>query len=172
MTPDQSNPAMKYMPYIMPVFLLFFFNGLPSALTWYYSVSNLITLCLQFVIQTLYHRSREDPGEAEGEPEQAKDEDPNGRSGWSRCRRPRRMRRKGRRARRTKENSMIDSPAICRYCPALLRAVGAGGAAAQKSVSELTLVYDYLPVGRRRRGQRSKTPSTPYILKGTRAGPR
>jgi YidC/Oxa1 family membrane protein insertase len=39
------------MPYIMPVFLLFFFNGLPSALTWYYTVSNLITLCLQFVIQ-------------------------------------------------------------------------------------------------------------------------
>jgi YidC/Oxa1 family membrane protein insertase len=51
MTPDQSNPAMKYMPYIMPVFLLFFFNGLPSALTWYYTVSNAITLCLQFVIQ-------------------------------------------------------------------------------------------------------------------------
>lgn len=51
MTPDQSNPAMKYMPYIMPVFLLIFFNGLPSALTWYYTVSNLITLILQFVIQ-------------------------------------------------------------------------------------------------------------------------
>jgi YidC/Oxa1 family membrane protein insertase len=33
------------------VFLLFFFNGLPSALTWYYTVSNLITLALQFVIQ-------------------------------------------------------------------------------------------------------------------------
>ncbi|HEY4208316.1 MAG TPA: membrane protein insertase YidC [Puia sp.] len=51
MTPDQSNPAMKYMPYFMPVFLLLFFNGLPSALTWYYTVSNLITLTLQFVIQ-------------------------------------------------------------------------------------------------------------------------
>ncbi len=51
MTPDQSNPAMKYMPYIMPVFLLLFFNGLPSALTWYYTVSNVITLALQFVIQ-------------------------------------------------------------------------------------------------------------------------
>ena len=51
MTPDQSNPAMKYMPYIMPVFLLLFFNGLPSALTWYYTVSNAITLALQFVIQ-------------------------------------------------------------------------------------------------------------------------
>ncbi len=51
MTPDQSNPAMKYMPYIMPVLLLLFFNRLPSALTWYYTVSNLITLILQFVIQ-------------------------------------------------------------------------------------------------------------------------
>ncbi len=39
------------MPYIFPVFLLFIFNKLPSALTWYYTVSNVITLALQFVIQ-------------------------------------------------------------------------------------------------------------------------
>ena len=51
MTPDQSNPVLKYMPYIFPVFLLFIFNRLPAALTWYYTVSNLITLGLQFVIQ-------------------------------------------------------------------------------------------------------------------------
>lgn len=51
MTPDQGNPAMKYMPYIFPVMLLGIFNGLPSALTWYYTVSNVITLALQFVIQ-------------------------------------------------------------------------------------------------------------------------
>ncbi len=51
MAPDQSNPVLKYMPYIFPVFLLFFFNRLPSALTWYYTVSNIITLALQFVIQ-------------------------------------------------------------------------------------------------------------------------
>lgn len=51
MTPDQSNPVMKYLPYIFPVFLLFFFNRLPSALTWYYTVSNIVTLGLQFVIQ-------------------------------------------------------------------------------------------------------------------------
>ncbi|MBC8034325.1 MAG: membrane protein insertase YidC [Chitinophagaceae bacterium] len=49
--PDQSNPALKYMPYIFPVLLLGFFNELPSALTWYYTVSNIITLVLQFVIQ-------------------------------------------------------------------------------------------------------------------------
>ena len=52
MTPDQNNPMLKYMPYIMPVMLLGIFNGLPSALTWYYTVSNVITLALQFVIQT------------------------------------------------------------------------------------------------------------------------
>ena len=48
--PDQSNPVLKYMPYIFPVFLLFIFNRLPAALTWYYTVSNLITMALQFVI--------------------------------------------------------------------------------------------------------------------------
>lgn len=52
MAPDQSNPVMKYMPYIFPVVLLFVFNKLPSGLTWYYTVSNIITLVLQFVIQT------------------------------------------------------------------------------------------------------------------------
>ncbi|MDB5229353.1 MAG: inner rane protein translocase component YidC, long form, partial [Chitinophagaceae bacterium] len=42
---------MKYMPYIFPFILLFIFNKLPSALTWYYTVSNIITLVLQYVIQ-------------------------------------------------------------------------------------------------------------------------
>jgi YidC/Oxa1 family membrane protein insertase len=49
--PEQDNPVLKYMPYIFPIFLLFFFNNLPSALTWYYTVSNVITLGLQYVIQ-------------------------------------------------------------------------------------------------------------------------
>lgn len=48
---DNSNPVMKYMPYIFPVFLLGIFNNLPSALTWYYTVSNIITLLLQIIIQ-------------------------------------------------------------------------------------------------------------------------
>ncbi|MFI5129267.1 MAG: membrane protein insertase YidC [Chitinophagales bacterium] len=51
MTPDQSNPVLKYMPYIFPIFLLFIFNNLPSALTWYYTVSNIVTLILQYIIQ-------------------------------------------------------------------------------------------------------------------------
>ena len=73
MSPDQSNPVMKYMPYIFPVFLLFIFNRLPSALTWYYTVSNIITLILQFVIQNyiidhdkIVAQDRREPEEAKG----------------------------------------------------------------------------------------------------------
>lgn len=51
MTPDQDNPMLKYMPYIFPIMLLGIFNRLPAALTWYYTVSNVITLLMQFVIQ-------------------------------------------------------------------------------------------------------------------------
>lgn len=51
MTPDQNNPVLKYMPYFFPIILLFVFNGLPAGLTWYYTISNIITLALQFVIQ-------------------------------------------------------------------------------------------------------------------------
>jgi YidC/Oxa1 family membrane protein insertase len=50
-TPTQDNPALKYMPYIFPFILFFVFNNLPSALTWYYTVSNIITLLIQVVIQ-------------------------------------------------------------------------------------------------------------------------
>lgn len=48
---DNSNPVMKYMPFIFPVILLGVFNNQPAALTWYYTVSNAITLLIQFVIQ-------------------------------------------------------------------------------------------------------------------------
>ncbi|HNJ59407.1 MAG TPA: YidC/Oxa1 family membrane protein insertase, partial [Chitinophagaceae bacterium] len=50
-TPTQDNPALKYMPYIFPFVLFFVFNKMPAALTWYYTVSNLVTLILQFIIQ-------------------------------------------------------------------------------------------------------------------------
>ncbi|MEO6258349.1 MAG: membrane protein insertase YidC [Ginsengibacter sp.] len=48
---DTGNPVMKYMPFIFPIILLGVFNRLPSSLTWYYTVSNAITLLIQFVIQ-------------------------------------------------------------------------------------------------------------------------
>ncbi|HUZ57220.1 MAG TPA: membrane protein insertase YidC [Hanamia sp.] len=48
---DNSNPVMKYLPYIFPIFLIGIFNRMPAALTWYYTVSNTITLLIQLVIQ-------------------------------------------------------------------------------------------------------------------------
>ena len=53
-TPTQDNPAMKYMPYIFPFMMLFIFNRLPAALTWYYTVSNILTLLIQFVMQKYF----------------------------------------------------------------------------------------------------------------------
>ena len=49
---DTGNPMMKYLPFIFPIVLLGVFNRMPAALTWYYTVSNVITLLIQFVIQT------------------------------------------------------------------------------------------------------------------------
>jgi len=46
----QDNPMIKYMPYIMPVFFLGFFNSMAAALTLYYFISNLITIIIQWVI--------------------------------------------------------------------------------------------------------------------------
>ncbi|MFM2388123.1 MAG: hypothetical protein RL660_2880 [Bacteroidota bacterium] len=50
-TGDQNNPALKYLPFIMPIMFLGIFNKLPAALTFYYCVSNVITIILQIVIQ-------------------------------------------------------------------------------------------------------------------------
>lgn len=48
---DQSNPVMKYMPYVFPIMLLGIFNKMAAALTYYYFLSNVISIFLQFVIQ-------------------------------------------------------------------------------------------------------------------------
>nr|MBA2408195.1 membrane protein insertase YidC [Chitinophagales bacterium] len=42
---------MKYMAYIFPIMLLGIFNNLPAALTYYYSLSNVIALGQQFIIK-------------------------------------------------------------------------------------------------------------------------
>jgi YidC/Oxa1 family membrane protein insertase len=56
MTPTQDNPALKYMPYIFPFMLLFIFNKLPSALTWYYTVSNISYAGIAVCDTELYHQ--------------------------------------------------------------------------------------------------------------------
>jgi YidC/Oxa1 family membrane protein insertase len=50
-TTDQNNPMLKWLPFIMPVMFLGIFNKLPASLTFYYCVSNVITIILQIVIQ-------------------------------------------------------------------------------------------------------------------------
>lgn len=42
---------MKYMAYIFPVLLLGIFNNLPAALTYYYSLSNVVAFGQQFIIK-------------------------------------------------------------------------------------------------------------------------
>jgi YidC/Oxa1 family membrane protein insertase len=55
MTPqDPNNPMMKYMPFIFPVILLPVFNKMAAALTLYYTISNLLSMAQQFVIQKYF----------------------------------------------------------------------------------------------------------------------
>ncbi|MDB5283129.1 MAG: rane protein insertase, YidC/Oxa1 family, N-terminal domain protein [Bacteroidota bacterium] len=51
----QSQQAgMKYMPYIMPVMLMFMFNDFPAALTYYYLLQNLLGVGHQWIIQKFF----------------------------------------------------------------------------------------------------------------------
>lgn len=47
----QNAQILKYMPFVLPIFFLGFFNSLAAGLTLYYLVSNIITILIQFVIQ-------------------------------------------------------------------------------------------------------------------------
>jgi len=55
MTPqDPNNPMMKWMPFIFPIFLMGFFNKMAAALTFYYFVSNMLSILQQFIIQKFF----------------------------------------------------------------------------------------------------------------------
>ena len=49
-----QQPGMKYMPYFMPVLLMFMFNDFPAALTYYYLLQNLLGVGHQWVIQKFF----------------------------------------------------------------------------------------------------------------------
>lgn len=49
-----QQPGMKYMPYIMPVMLMFMFNSFPAALTYYYLLQNLLGMAHQWLIQRFF----------------------------------------------------------------------------------------------------------------------
>jgi YidC/Oxa1 family membrane protein insertase len=51
---DPNNPMMKWMPFIFPIFLMGFFNKMAAALTFYYFVSNMLSILQQFIIQRFF----------------------------------------------------------------------------------------------------------------------
>ncbi|HXS35939.1 MAG TPA: membrane protein insertase YidC [Flavipsychrobacter sp.] len=53
-TQDPNMKAMKYMPYIFPFVLIGVFNKMAAALTFYYTLSNIMSITQQFVIQKYF----------------------------------------------------------------------------------------------------------------------
>ena len=54
---DMNNPnmqMMKYMPYIMPIMFLGWFNNFAAGLTFYYTFSNILSIVQQFVITKFF----------------------------------------------------------------------------------------------------------------------
>lgn len=51
---SNQQPGMQYMPYIMPVMLMFMFNGFPAALTYYYLLQNVLTVAQQWIMQKFF----------------------------------------------------------------------------------------------------------------------
>lgn len=49
-----QQPGMKYLPYIMPLMLMFVFNSFPAALTYYYLLQNLLGVAHQWIIQKFF----------------------------------------------------------------------------------------------------------------------
>jgi YidC/Oxa1 family membrane protein insertase len=49
-----QQPGMQYMPYIMPVMLMFMFNDFPAALTYYYLLQNVLTVGQQWAMQKYF----------------------------------------------------------------------------------------------------------------------
>ncbi len=49
-----QQPGMKYMPYFMPVVLMFLFNDFPAALTYYYLLQNVLGMAHQWIIQKFF----------------------------------------------------------------------------------------------------------------------
>ena len=51
---SNTQPGMQYMPYIMPVMLMFMFNSFPAALTYYYLLQNVLGMGQQWIMQKFF----------------------------------------------------------------------------------------------------------------------
>ena len=50
---QEGVPSMKFMIYLSPIMMLFFFNNYASGLSLYYFISNLITILIMLAIKYL-----------------------------------------------------------------------------------------------------------------------
>lgn len=53
-----ANPVMKYFPYIMPIILLGFLNSYSAGLSWYYLVSNLLSITQTIVTKRFVNEDK------------------------------------------------------------------------------------------------------------------
>ncbi len=59
MTPTQPGPVnMKALGYVMPVMFMFVLNSFPAALTFYYFVSNIVTIAQQLIIKRFVNEDK------------------------------------------------------------------------------------------------------------------
>ena len=58
-TPDQPGPVdMKKISYIFPVVFMFVLNSFPAALSFYYLVSNLVTIAQQLIVKRFVNEEK------------------------------------------------------------------------------------------------------------------
>ncbi|MDR3329373.1 MAG: membrane protein insertase YidC [Prevotellaceae bacterium] len=58
-TPDTGMPGMKFMTlYLMPIMMLFWFNNYASGLSYYYCLSNLITIGQNFISRRMVNEAK------------------------------------------------------------------------------------------------------------------
>jgi len=58
-TPQQPGPVnMKALSYIFPVMFMFVLNSFPAGLTWYYFVSNVVTIAQQLIIRNFVNEDK------------------------------------------------------------------------------------------------------------------
>ena len=59
MTPNQPGPVnMKFLGYVMPVMFMFVLNSFPAGLTFYYFVSNVVTIAQQLTIKRFVNEDK------------------------------------------------------------------------------------------------------------------
>ena len=64
--PAVDNPQMKIMMYIMPLMIIGFGIALPAALSLYWVVGNLVSVCQNLIIYKPWNKNKPDAAEVKG----------------------------------------------------------------------------------------------------------